>query len=81
MGHHSQSLCSPFLCQVTIEEKRLLLPKMAICHPMLIVRRSSSKREEELTFMEHWSHAGCQLDNCNEYWLAHTRLTKQEMEA
>ena len=38
---------------------------------MLIVRRSYSKREEGLTFMEHWSCAGCQLDNWNKDQLAY----------
>lgn len=35
MGHRSQSLCSPFLCQVTIEEKHCLLPGRVLRQPGL----------------------------------------------
>lgn len=62
MGHHSQPCCSPFLCQLIIEENHFLLPGRAIHHPVLIVSRSHSQRGEGLTFTELWLYAGRWLD-------------------
>lgn len=70
MGYPSQPLCSPFLCQVTIEGKRFLLPE-SDPRPVLIVCRSYSKRGEGQTFTGRWSQAGRQPDDWNDQ-SAHT---------